>query len=55
MTITYGLDRTGTGDQNFLDHITHPLIFVGKQIGILIPLFLMFLFLNNKMKSKFNL
>jgi len=54
-TITYGLDRTGTGDQNFLDHITHPLIFVGKQIGILIPLFLMFLFLNNKMKSKFNL
>ncbi len=54
MTITYGLDRTGTGDQNFLDHITHPLIFLGKQIVILIPFFLMFLFLNNKMKSKFN-
>ena len=54
MTITYGLDRTGTGDQNFLDHITHPLIFVGKQIGILIPFFLMFLFLNNKIKKKFN-
>ena len=54
ITIMYGLDRTGTGDQNFLDHITHPLIFLGKQIGILIPFFLMFLFLNNKIKSKFN-
>ena len=54
VTITYGLDRTGTGDQSFLDHIIHPLIFLGKQIGILIPFFLMFLFLNNKLKSKFN-
>jgi 4-amino-4-deoxy-L-arabinose transferase-like glycosyltransferase len=54
ITITYGLDRTGTGDQNFLDHIIHPLIFLGKQIGILIPFFLMLLFLNSKLKTKFN-
>jgi len=54
ITITYGLDRTGTGEQNFLDHIIHPLTFLGKQIGILIPFFLMFLFLSNKLKSKFN-
>ena len=54
ITITYGLDRTGTGEQNFLDHITHPLIFLGKQIGILIPFFLMALFLNSKLKTKFN-
>jgi len=54
VTITYGLDRTGTGDQNFLDHIIHPLVFLGKQIGILIPFFLMFLFLNSKLKTKFN-
>ncbi len=53
ITITYGLDRTGTGDQNFLDHIIHPLVFLGKQIGILIPFFLMFLFLSS-LKSKFN-
>ena len=53
ITITYGLDRTGTGDQNFLDHIIHPLIFLGKQIGILIPFFLMLLFLNSKLKTKF--
>ena len=54
ITITYGLGRTGTGDQNFLDHIIHPLIFLGKQIGILIPFFLMLVFLNSKLKNKFN-
>ena len=54
ITITYGFDRTGTGEQNFLDHIIHPLIFLGKQIGILIPFFLMALFLNSKLKTKFN-
>jgi len=54
VTITYGFDRTGTGDQNFLDHIIYPLIFLGKQTGILIPFFLMLLFLNSKLKAKFN-
>jgi len=55
VTITYGLHRTGSGEQSFLDHIIHPLIFLGKQIGILIPFFLMFLFLNGKFKTKINL
>ena len=54
ITITYGLHRTGTGEQNFLDHIIHPLIFLGKQIGILIPFFVMFLFIASKLKAKFN-
>ena len=54
ITIAYGLQRTGTGDQNILDHFLHPLIFLGKQIGILIPFFVMFLFLVSKLKSKFN-
>ena len=54
ITVTYGLHRTGTGGQNFLDHIIHPLIFLGKQIGVLIPFFLMLLFLNSKLKTKFN-
>ncbi len=53
-TITYGLQRTGTGDQNFLDHLFHPVIFLGKQIGILIPFFLMAAFLISKFKAKFN-
>ena len=54
ITITYGLHRTGTGDQNILDHFLHPIIFLGKQIGILIPLFVMFLFTISKFKTKFN-
>ena len=44
ITITYGLHRTGTGDQSFLDHLILPVIFLGKQIGILIPFFIMCFF-----------
>jgi len=53
-TITYGLHRTGTGDQNFLNHLFHPIIFLGKQIGMLIPFFLMVVLLASKFKTKFN-
>ena len=53
VTITYGLHRTGSGEQNLLDHITNPMIFMGKQIGILIPFLLMLFFLINKFKFKF--
>jgi len=54
VTITYGLHRTGAEDPDILNHIKHPLIFLGKQIGILIPFFLMLFFLVNKFKSKIN-
>ena len=54
ITITYGLHRTGTGDQNFLDHLIHPIIFLGKQIGILIPFFIMCFFIIQNFKSKLN-
>ena len=54
ITITYGLDRTGAGDQNFLDHLIHPIIFLGKQIGILIPFFIMCFFIIQNFKSKLN-
>ena len=54
ITITYGLNRTGIGDQNFLDHFLHPFIFLAKQTGILIPFFVMSLFLFSKFKTKFN-
>ena len=53
-TITYGLHRTGTGDQNFLDHLVHPIIFLAKQIGILIPFFFMVTLLVSKFKKKIN-
>ena len=49
-TITYGLARTGLENSNLLDHITYPLIFLGKQIGILIPFFIMSFFLIKKFK-----
>jgi 4-amino-4-deoxy-L-arabinose transferase-like glycosyltransferase len=54
VTITYGLQRAGTADQNFLDHFIHPLIFLGKQIGILIPFFIMCSFIFPKFKTKLN-
>ena len=39
VTITYGLARTGLENSSLINHITYPLIFLGKQIGILIPFF----------------
>ena len=55
ITFTYGLHRVGTGDQSFLDHLIHPVIFLGKQIGILIPFFIMCLFAISKFKIKINI
>ena len=54
ITITYALRRTGLSEPNFLDHFIHPLIFLGKQIGILAPFFLMVLLLVAKLKTNFN-
>jgi len=51
-TITYGLARTGLENASLLDHITYPLVFLIKQIGILIPFFVMLFFLINKFKFK---
>jgi len=53
-TITYGLHRTGTEELNFFNHIQHPLIFLGKQIGILIPFFIMIFLIVSKFKAKLN-
>ena len=55
ITITYGFARTGLGNSNFLNHLTNPLIFLIKQIGILVPFFIMFFLLIKKFKFKINL
>ena len=55
ITINYGLHRTGTGNQNFFDHIIYPMTFLGKQFGVLIPFFLMLLFVISKFKIKLKL
>ena len=54
ITITYGLHRTGIEEPNFLNHFIHPLIFLAKQIGILIPFFIMFFFIISKFKLNFD-
>jgi len=54
-TITYALRRTGIENSNFfINHISYPLIFLGKQIGILIPFFIMLFFIVSKFKTKIN-
>ena len=55
ITFTYALHRTGVGDPNFFgNHLLKPLIFLGKQIGILVPFFVMLLFVVSKLRIKFN-
>ena len=55
ITIIYGLARTGLESSSLLDHIIYPLIFLGKQTGILIPFFVMSFFLIKKFKFKISL
>jgi len=55
ITITYGLARTGLEQSSLIDHIKFPLIFLIKQIGLLIPFLIMVWLLVKKIKFKFNL
>lgn len=48
ITFTYGLSRTGLESSDAIDHIKYPIIFLIKQIGILV----LFLFLNWLMIKK---
>ncbi|WP_440908221.1 glycosyltransferase family 39 protein [Candidatus Pelagibacter sp.] len=54
ITITYGLARTGLEQSILLDHIKYPLIFLLKQIGILIPFFILIWLLVKKINFKIN-
>ncbi len=53
ITISYGLARTGLEQSSLLDHIKYPIIFLLKQVGILIPFFILLWLLVKKIK--FNL
>ena len=59
-TIKYALFRSvddplsGFGNYEFLNHLFYPLIFLGKQLGILLPFFIMLFFLIPKFKKKIN-
>jgi len=55
VTIAYGLKRTGIEETNLIDHLKHPIIFLIKQIGILIPFFFLIWVLIKKIKFRINL
>jgi 4-amino-4-deoxy-L-arabinose transferase-like glycosyltransferase len=55
ITITYGLARTGLEQSSLIDHIKFPLIFLIKQVGLLIPFLILVWLLIKKIKFKFDL
>ncbi len=55
ITITYGLARSGLETSNFIDHLRYPIIFLLKQIGIILPLIVMAVLLIKKLRFKLNL
>jgi 4-amino-4-deoxy-L-arabinose transferase-like glycosyltransferase len=55
ITITYGLDRTGLEQSSLIDHIKFPLLFLIKQVGILIPFLFLVWLIVIKIKFKFDL
>ena len=54
ITITYGLNRTGLESSGILDHISNPVLFLSKQIGILAPFFFLIWLLAKKIKFRLN-
>ena len=52
ITITYGLARTGLEQSGLIDHTKFPLIFLIKQIGLLIPFLILVWLLVKKIKFR---
>ena len=52
--IKYGLARTGLENSDILDHVKFPVIFLLKQIGLLIPFLFLIWLLIKKVKLNFN-
>jgi len=55
ITIKYAFNRAGLVDYSFLNHLKFPIIFLIKQIGILIPFFFLCYFIIKKIKIRFDL
>ncbi len=55
VTIAYGLIRTGSEEASFFTHIKHPLIFLVKQIALLLPFLIMIFVLIKKFKINISL
>jgi len=54
-TIKYAFNRAGLVDYSFLNHLKFPIIFLMKQIGILIPFFVLCYFIIKKIKIRFDI
>ena len=54
ITVLYGLKRSGLEETEILNHVKYPITFLLKQIGILIPFFLLMWLLIKKIEIKFN-
>tara|TARA_Y200000002_G_C22659803_1_gene655214 strand:- start:585 stop:1958 length:1374 start_codon:yes stop_codon:yes gene_type:complete len=54
ITIFYGLGRSGISELNLINNLKNPLIFLLKQIFILIPFFLMIYTIIKKIKFRIN-
>jgi len=55
ITIKYAFNRAGLVDYSFLNHLKFPIIFLIKQIGILIPFFILCYFIIKKIKIRFDI
>ena len=55
ITVFYGLNRSGLTEFSLINHLTNPIIFLAKQILILIPFFLMLSIILKKIKIKFKI
>ena len=55
ITIFYGLKRSSLTDATWIDHLENPLIFLIKQILILIPFFIVIFILLKKINFKINI
>jgi 4-amino-4-deoxy-L-arabinose transferase-like glycosyltransferase len=55
VTIKYAFNRAGLVDYSFLNHFKFPIIFLIKQIGLLIPFFILCYFIIKKIKIRFDI
>ncbi len=55
ITIKYASYRSGLSDSAYINHIINPIIFILKQVVMLLPFFVLCLCLITKKKIKFNL
>ena len=53
-TIVYAFNRSNLIEVDLINHLINPLKFLLKQFGILVPLFVMFMFLTSKFNLKIN-